>query len=586
MKSGLPLLDRNPPRPDARSGLEGRILRLVKGGAERRAIESGQVDAVIDQASGKVFLLPEAQQALREAEARIRGLLALSADGCWEQDEHYRFVSHSGTSSRGIFDESILGKTLWDLPFDNTGATDWDTHRRQLEWRATFHDLELTWVDHAGEVRHVSIDGEPLFDDQQQFKGYRGTARDITLRKQTEALAQKPNRFARDALDALPAQVCVLDSAGIVIMANKAWDAFAGDNDSLGAAVLEGDNYLAACDQADGDERADGIAIAAGIRRVMAGDSQPFRHEYACDSTNGRCWFNLTVTRFAGDGAARVVVSRENVAERKHAEPIPANGAARAVVTRGNIAKRKREQPLVGREYKIAKGARAANSLLAALPRKDYRRLLAGLEPVTLNYGDVLYEPGESIQHVYFPNDSLVSLLTTIEGHQALEVGLVGREGMVGLSLALGIGVSPVRALVQGTGTAMRMQSAQFSKEFRRCLPLQRALYRHAYSMLGQVRQTAACNRFHQVDARLARWLLMTHDRVQSDEFLLTQEFLADMLGVRRAGVTNAASALQRHKLISYRRGKIRILDRKGLEAASCSCYEIVANLYDGASAA
>jgi CRP-like cAMP-binding protein len=220
-----------------------------------------------------------------------------------------------------------------------------------------------------------------------------------------------------------------------------------------------------------------------------------------------------------------------------------------------------------------------ANGLLAAMPHKACQRLLAGLEPVTLTYGEVLYEPGEPIRHVYFPNDALVSLLTLADGHLALEVGMVGHEGMVGAPVSLGINVSPVRALVQGSGTAMRMTSTHFRKEFRRCPPLQRALYRYVHALMAQVSQTAACNRFHVVEARLARWLLMTRDRVRKNQFYLTQDFLAHMLGVRRVGVTKAASALQRQKLISYSRGNITILDPNGLEAASCKCYQIVKDM-------
>ena len=224
----------------------------------------------------------------------------------------------------------------------------------------------------------------------------------------------------------------------------------------------------------------------------------------------------------------------------------------------------------------VATRAPVANSLLAALPRKDYQRLLAGFEPVTLSFGDVLYEPKRPIRHVYFPNDSLVSLLTLADGHLALEVGMVGREGMVGTPIPLGINHSAVRALVQGSGTAMRMTSARFRKEFHRCPPLQKAIYRYIHVLMAQVTQTAACNRFHVVEARLARWLLMTRDRVRSNQFHLTHEFLAHMLGVRRVGVTKAASTLQRQKLIRYSRGKINILDGKRLEAAACRCYQIV----------
>ncbi len=231
----------------------------------------------------------------------------------------------------------------------------------------------------------------------------------------------------------------------------------------------------------------------------------------------------------------------------------------------------------------VSDRAPPANSLLAALPRKDYRRLIDELEPVALNYSEVLYESGEKIKYVYFPTDSLVSLLTLVDQHHALEVGLVGREGMVGISLAMEIAVSPVRALVQGTGTAMRMSAAPFLKEFRQNHTLRRELHRYTYNLMTQITQTAACNRFHVVEARLARWLLMTQDRLRSSQFLLTQEFLSQMLGVRRVGVTKAARTLQENKLISYSRGNITILDRKGLEAACCSCYEIVRDMHDAA---
>jgi CRP-like cAMP-binding protein len=221
------------------------------------------------------------------------------------------------------------------------------------------------------------------------------------------------------------------------------------------------------------------------------------------------------------------------------------------------------------------------NSLLAALPRRSYLRLLPGLAPVELVFGDVLYEPGQPIRDVYFPTQSLVSLLTLVEGHLALEVGLVGREGMVGIPLALGIEVSPVRALVQGAGPALKMSAARFRTELRRSPPLQRELDGYIHALMAQISQTAACNRFHVVEARLARWLLMTRDRVRSAEFRMTHEFLSHMLGVRRVGVTEAASALQRQKLIEYSRGNIRILDDRGLEAACCSCYGIVRDMHD-----
>jgi CRP-like cAMP-binding protein len=208
---------------------------------------------------------------------------------------------------------------------------------------------------------------------------------------------------------------------------------------------------------------------------------------------------------------------------------------------------------------------------------------LTSLEPVELSYGQVLYEPAGRIRHVYFPTDCLVSLLTAVDKQRTLEVGMVGNEGMVGMPMALGIGVSAVRALVQGSGTAMRMTAARFRAEFKKNMPLQRALFRYTHLLIVQVSQTAACNRFHEAEARLARWLLMTSDRLHGDEFLLTHEFLAHMLGVRRVGVTKAAEDLRRKGLIDYSRGDIRILDRKGLEAAACTCYRIVKNLQDSA---
>ena len=219
------------------------------------------------------------------------------------------------------------------------------------------------------------------------------------------------------------------------------------------------------------------------------------------------------------------------------------------------------------------------NTLLASLPRKEHRRLLGLLEPVTLGFGQVLYEPGDAITHVYFPDLSLVSLLTLVDERMAVEVGLVGYEGMVGVSLALGVGVSPVRALVQAAGTATRMKAAHFLRELGRSVPLQRAIQRYTHVLMAQVAQTAACNRFHVVEERLARWLLMSRDRVQSERIPMTQEFLSHMLGVRRVGVTKAAGQLQKRKLIEYSRGNIRIVDQLGLEAAACSCYRTVKDI-------
>ena len=226
---------------------------------------------------------------------------------------------------------------------------------------------------------------------------------------------------------------------------------------------------------------------------------------------------------------------------------------------------------------------RITNRVLARIPAQEYKRLQAHLEPIKLKFGEVLYEPGKAIRHVYFPLDCLISLLTAVDKRRTLEVGMVGNEGMAGMPFILGVGVSGVRAIVQGGGNALRMASAPFRIEFKRNPPLQEALYRYTYALMAQISQTAACNRFHEAEARLARWLLMTRDRVASDEFRLTHEFLAHMLGLRREGVTEAATALRQRKLISYTRGKIQILDARRLRTSSCSCYQIVKAVFDRA---
>ncbi len=233
----------------------------------------------------------------------------------------------------------------------------------------------------------------------------------------------------------------------------------------------------------------------------------------------------------------------------------------------------------------LRQGAAPTNQMLATLPREEYQHLLAaGLEPVTLAVGDILHEPGELIQQIYFPNAGLlVSLLTTVQNHMAFEIGLVGSEGMVGLPVAQGIDTASVRAVVQGTGTALRMESSRFREALETSPVLQRTLHRYTHALIAQITQTAACNRFHQVEARLARWLLMASDRLQSNPLLFTHEGLADLLGVRRVGITVAATALQQQKLIQYSRGNITILDRAGLEASACECYQKIKDLFDRA---
>lgn len=225
-----------------------------------------------------------------------------------------------------------------------------------------------------------------------------------------------------------------------------------------------------------------------------------------------------------------------------------------------------------------------SNALLAQLPSRERASLARVLKPVSLKFGEVLYG-AKPIRHVYFPVDCLVSLFAPLKDHRAVEVGVVGSEGMVGVPLALGVRTSSVQALVQGSGTALRMEASSFQRELKRSAALQTGIHRYIHLLMGQLTQTAACNAFHPIEARCARWLLMTRERMQSDEVELTHEFLARMLGVRRVGVTVAAGNLQRQGLIAYSRGHIAILDPERLAKTACECYGAVKDLYDNPSA-
>jgi CRP-like cAMP-binding protein len=221
------------------------------------------------------------------------------------------------------------------------------------------------------------------------------------------------------------------------------------------------------------------------------------------------------------------------------------------------------------------------NRLLDALPFKDREQLLANCEAIELVFGEVLYRANEPVLYVYFPTGGFISLVTSVDSSANLEVGLVGNEGILGVSLMLGVDVAPFYSLVQGAGSALRITTTAFLRQLENSPALQLELKRYLYVLMRQLAQTAICTRYHLVEARLARWLLMMQDRAHSDHFHVTHVFLAYILGVRRVGITKAANSLLKKKLISYKRGDITILDRVGLEAASCECYRVDKEIYE-----
>jgi CRP-like cAMP-binding protein len=216
------------------------------------------------------------------------------------------------------------------------------------------------------------------------------------------------------------------------------------------------------------------------------------------------------------------------------------------------------------------------NHLLAALPAGDYERLAPHLELIPLKLGEVLYEPGVQLRYVYFPTTSIVSLLYVMEDGASAEIAIVGNEGILGISLFMGGETTPSRAVVQSAGYGYRLKAQLLKDEFQRFGPMLHLLLRYTQALITQMAQTAVCNRHHSVDQQLCRWLLLSLDRLASNELSMTQELIANMLGVRREGVTEAAGKLQDAGLISYRRGRITVLDRPGLEARSCECYQVV----------
>ena len=221
------------------------------------------------------------------------------------------------------------------------------------------------------------------------------------------------------------------------------------------------------------------------------------------------------------------------------------------------------------------------NHLLDALPAADYARIAAHLELIQMKLGDVLYEPGARLRYVYFPTTSIVSLLYVLEDGASAEIAIVGNEGILGISLFMGGDTTPSRAVVQSAGYGFRLRAQLLKDEFARFGPTTNLLLRYTQALITQMAQTAVCNRHHSVDQQLCRWLLLSLDRLASNELTMTQELIANMLGVRREGVTEAAGKLQDAGLIRYRRGKITVLDRPGVEARSCECYQVVKTEFD-----
>ena len=224
---------------------------------------------------------------------------------------------------------------------------------------------------------------------------------------------------------------------------------------------------------------------------------------------------------------------------------------------------------------------RHANRLLGLLPSRDYQRLRPHLHRITLGYRQSLYRANKPIGFVYFIETGVGSLVNTMKNGEAAEVGTIGNEGLVGLPIAFGDDRAPTSVYVQVPGAGWRMKASLFKKELARSASMHAVILRYAHAFFNQVAQSAACNHFHSLEQRCCRWLLMTHDRMQSDEFLLTQEFLAMMLGVQRTGVSAAAGALQRVGLIRYIRGNVTIIDRRGLIQRSCECYEVSKSEFD-----
>ncbi len=248
---------------------------------------------------------------------------------------------------------------------------------------------------------------------------------------------------------------------------------------------------------------------------------------------------------------------------------------------RAEVNEKASSSPIANREVGLPRHSPRQNHLLDALPAEDYKRIAAHLELVPLKLGDILYEPGIKLRYVYFPTTAIVSLLYVMEDGASAEIAIVGNEGILGISLFMGGETTPSRAVVQSAGYGYRLRAQLLKDEFGRFGPFLRLLLRYTQALITQMAQTAVCNRHHSVDQQLCRWLLLSLDRLASSQLSMTQELIANMLGVRREGVTEAAGKLQDAGLIHYRRGRITVLDRPRLEARSCECYQVVKTEFD-----
>lgn len=313
MKNLADSIDDASSHPVIASTIRKVVLHLVTGGPERAAIERGQADAILDPASGIAIVLPQAQRALIER----RSMAGLAFDWSWEQDEHGRFTSHAGAGGRPVAlgSTAILGRALWELATEPAGATDWQTHRQQLQWQAPFRDFELRHRDDDGRERLLAFSGEPVFDAADRFTGYRGVARDITAQRQLEAAQRAANGNARTALDALAVPICLLDAAGTVLLTNRAWIADAAILAGAWADTRPGVDLLE-CLQSGGAGADDGAALAAGLRQVLAGEQPSLRYEQAwqpAPGAAGRRWIRIGFDHEAGGLPGHVVVTLEDI---------------------------------------------------------------------------------------------------------------------------------------------------------------------------------------------------------------------------------------------------------------------------------